>query len=235
MKYFFITIITIVIFMIVLSLIILFSNMNSNVKQYYFNIYLISLEKDVDRRNNILNNIDVDDIYSVNGKYINRDKLIKDNIIVNNCTLKNGEIGCYLSHVHFLKKSLKNNNLTLLLEDDIDITTKNLEEIQKVIDNAPDDFEILFIGHNYYEEHFDKENYNTENYNYKHVNLVFGCQCYVFNNKKISDDQIQKLFPMDLPYDLKLPLIFKCYIVTPKIVHLNKIFGSFSNTSNIFT
>ena len=141
---------------------------------------------------------------------------------------------CFLSHVHLLNKSLKNDNLSLIIEDDIDITNQNLEQIQKIIDNAPDDFEILFIGHNYYEEHIGKENYNTLNYNYKHINLVHGTHCYVFNNKLITDEKIQKLFPMDLPLDLKLPLVFKCYVVTPKIIELNKTFSGFSNTTNIF-
>ena len=60
-------------------------------------------------------------------------KLKQDNIITNNCSLKNGEIGCFLSHVHLLNKSLKNDNLTLIIEDDIDITNQNLEQIQQII------------------------------------------------------------------------------------------------------
>ena len=221
------------IFILVISLIlivILIIVFFKNKEDYDYKIYLISLDKDIKRRNNILKNIRVDDIYSVDGSKLDKNKLKEDNILSEKANIKIGEIGCYLSHVYFLKKSLKNNKITLVLEDDTDISNYKLNEIQNIINKAPKNFEILFIGHNYYEK---KENYD-ENFNYNEVKLVFGAQCYIINNKLLTEEKINNLFPIEEPFDTVLAKKFICYTVTPKIININSM-GNYSNTQNINT
>ena len=198
--------------------------------EYDFKICLVSLDKDIKRRDNILKNITPDYIYSVDGKKLDKEKLKKDNIITDKTKLKNGEIGCFLSHIYFLNKCLEINKLILVIEDDIDIFDYKLIEIQNIIKEAPKDFEILFIGHNYYE----KENYSKdyiEDYDYNKIKLVYGTHCYVINNKLLTLEKINNFYPFSKPIDVTFPKVFKCYNVTPKIIFLNSE-AKYSNTQN---
>jgi GR25 family glycosyltransferase involved in LPS biosynthesis len=133
------------IFILVISLIlivILIIIFFKNKEDYDFKVYLISLDKDIKRRNNILKDIRVDDIYSVDGSKLDKNKLKEDNILSEKANIKTGEIGCYLSHVYFLKKCLKNNKISLIMEDDIDIPKYKLNEIQNIINKAPKNFQL---------------------------------------------------------------------------------------------
>ena len=88
-----------------------------------FSTFLVSMNKDKDRRENILKNINIDDIYAVDGYTLDLEKLIEQGIVENK-KLKKGEIGCYLSHVHYFKKALNSEIPVLVIEDDIKIKTK---------------------------------------------------------------------------------------------------------------
>ena len=105
-------------------------------------IYLISLPKDVQRRSIL--NIKPDYTYAVDGSKI-----------INTTKLTSGELGCYLSHVHMLKKALTSpNRYVLVLEDDIGEIP--IDSLDSWIQGAPSDFDLLFLSWNYY-EHFDAE------------------------------------------------------------------------------
>ena len=185
-----------------------------------FNVYLVSLDKDKERRDYL--NVTPDYIYSVDGSKLDIDRLKNENIISKNCRLKRGEIGCYMSHLELLKRSLNSDKYVLILEDDAEIKDDLFEKINVVLETAPEDFDCLFIGYNYYEE------YST----FKKVNYTHGAQSYIVNPKNITMSKINSLYPIEKPYDVILPVIMKTYIVIPKLVELSK-FGGFSNTQNI--
>ena len=67
-----------------------------------YDIFVVSLEKDYKRREKL--GIIPDYIYAVNGHNLDIDQLKKDGIININNKMTKGEIGCYLSHIHMLKK-----------------------------------------------------------------------------------------------------------------------------------
>ena len=184
-------------------------------------IYLVSLEKDEERRKYL--NIKPDYTYAVDGSKLDIDNLKKENIISKDCTLKKGEIGCFLSHVHLLNKVVDSNNYTLILEDDAKVPDDLIDKIINVIENSPKDFEIIFLGYNYYEEY----------YTFKKNSCVYGTHACLINPKNMTKEKINKLFPIKKPYDIILPITFKTYIVIPKIVELNEKFGGISNTQGI--
>lgn len=183
-------------------------------------IYLISLEKDISRRNLLYKQIQPDFYYAINGKDI-------DNNGISNLT--RGEIGCYLSHMYMLKKVLTaKSDIVLILEDDAKLilnteTTENILEISK---NAPTDWELIFLSYNYYEP--------TEptNEKYKKITKIHGTQSYIVNKKNINIEKINKLLPIVEPIDITFPKKFKSYIYFPKIFDLSE-YGNFSNTQNI--
>lgn len=181
-------------------------------------VYLVSLDKDIERRNNILSKINVDYIYSVDGSKLNGNSLE-----IKNTNLKKGEIGCYMSHVHLLNKVLENKNkITLILEDDAEIEKDTFQKIENIIKYAPEDFEIIFLGYNYY-----------ENYDYERVSNVYGAHGYIIKNDNITKDRIGKLFPITYPIDVALANVFKSYIIKPKAIELNKTYSKISNTQSI--
>ena len=179
----------------------------------FFNIFAVSLEKDVIRREKL--GINPDYIYAVNGQNLDIDKLKKDKIVVNNnYNLTKGEIGCYLSHIHMLKKALESNKPVLIIEDDIKLEIDTFQKIKELKD-IPIDWDILCIGYNYYEQFstFDK------------IKYLHGAHAYLVNNENLTIEKINSLLPIDKPYDLMLPEKLKTYIVKPKIIDL----GEFGN------
>lgn len=185
------------------------------------NIYLVSLEKDKERRKYL--NIKPDYTYAVDGSNLDIDKLKKDNIVSPDCKLTKGELGCFLSHIHLLNKVVDSGKFTLILEDDAKVPNDLIEKIIKTIETSPKDFEILFLGYNYYEE------YNT----FKQINYVHGTHACLINPKNMTKEKINKLLPIKKAYDVTLPVTFKTYIVIPKIVELNEKFAGVSNTQGI--
>jgi GR25 family glycosyltransferase involved in LPS biosynthesis len=196
-----------------------------NSRAEMFNTFLVSMEKDKDRRMNILKNIKVDDIYAVNGYNLDTNEMIKQGLIENK-KLKKGEIGCYLSHVHFFKKALESDVPVLVIEDDIKINNDILQKIDTVLKKAPPDYEILHIGFSYH------ESFNVD-YKVERAKLVYGTHGYIINPKNIDETKIAKLFPIKKPIDMTLPTIFKSYIVWPRIIELDTNFSNLSNTNTV--
>jgi GR25 family glycosyltransferase involved in LPS biosynthesis len=188
-----------------------------------FSTFLVSMDKDKDRRENILKNINIDDIYAVDGYTLDLEKLIEQGIVENK-KLKKGEVGCYLSHVHYFKKALNSEIPVLVIEDDIKINKDILKKIDAVLKKAPKDYEILHIGFSYHES-FDV------NYKVERAKLVYGTHAYIINPKNIDENKVNNLFPLKEPIDMTLPKVFKSYIVWPRIVELDTKYSNISNTN----
>jgi len=196
------------------------SNLNLNIP-----VYLVSLEKDYIRRMKLKQYINFNYFVGVDGSKLDLDKFP-------NSPLRKGEIGCYLSHIHLLNYAIKNKGdrtLALILEDDAKITNRNIENIiYDVINKLPNDWEILFLGHNYYE----LNNNNIEHFNTYNISNVHGTHGYLINLENINEDKINKMFPIMIPYDVKLPQIFNCFVIEPKLIELSED-STVSNTQNI--
>jgi len=188
----------------------------------FLNIFVVSLEKDYKRREKL--GIIPDYIYAVNGHELDIDEMKKNGIININNKMTKGEIGCYLSHIHMLKKALESKKQVLILEDDANIEVDTFQKI-KALKDIPEDWDILSIGYNYFEE-FSINSFNK-------IKYLHGTHAYLVNNKNITIEKINSLLPIDKPYDISLPIKLKTYIVKPKIIELGE-FGGISNTQGIF-
>ena len=62
--------------------------------------------------------------------------------------LTRGAIGCFLSHYYLAKKLLvdKRNDYYIVMEDDIAINPTGFKEIQEILLNAPEDWDIILFG-----------------------------------------------------------------------------------------
>jgi len=205
----------------ILTLLIIIVFNSINIECYSkIKVFLVSLEKDKERRDNL--GIIPDFIFSVDGSKLDLDQLKKDGILSNTSTLTKGEIGCYMSHVELLKKAvMQKDKYVLILEDDAKIEPYTFDKINDVLKEAPKDAELIFIGYNY-----------NESYDYKKSIYLHGCQSYIVNTHNMNLEKIKKLFPIEKPIDTIIPKYFVTYITIPKIVELSE-FGSISNTQGI--
>lgn len=196
-------------------------------------VYLISMEKDIERRNNLLKYVTPNEYSSVDGSKLLSIKSLKKTNIIEKEDIKKGEIGCYLSHYNIFNK-IKNYNdsYSIIIEDDVEFNIKkNINIIKDLVNNAPLDWEIIFIGHNYYEETDEKDHHTFNEYTFKKIKLVFGTQSYIINNTAINS-KIQQLLPIKGSIDIILPTIFTSYIIEPQLTKLSN-FGGISNTQGI--
>ena len=193
-------------------------------------IYVISLEKDHVRRENLYKKINPVSYYAVDGSKLNLSKLKKKKIISSECKLKRGEIGCYMSHYEILEK-IKNekDNYTLILEDDAEFNTEELNKIDKICKSAPKDWEIIYLGQ--WNTTYTGQEIQIPNtkYTLKGITGCFGTYGYLVKNKRIKQ-KLNLLYPITEPYDVVLPTIFNSYIVDPCII---KVGNYGSNTQGI--
>ena len=105
-------------------------------------IYFINLDENIDRWNK-LSHKNIIRFPAINGKKIDKNKLIKDKIISSKNNLKLGQIGCALSHISVLKLIQKQDEqYGLILEDDV-IIPDNFSVNQLKL---PNNFDLLFLG-----------------------------------------------------------------------------------------
>ena len=105
-------------------------------------IYFINLDENIDRWNK-LSHKNIIRFPAINGKKIDKNKLIKDNIISSINNLQLGQIGCALSHISVLKLIQKQDEqYGLILEDDV-IIPDNFSVNQLKL---PNNFDLLFLG-----------------------------------------------------------------------------------------
>jgi GR25 family glycosyltransferase involved in LPS biosynthesis len=215
-----------IVFIILLVIYCTHKNKSENFED--FDVFLVSMEKDKERRENVLKYIKPDYIYAVDGNKLNLDQLKKEGKITKDTKMKRGEIGCFLSHIHLIEKALKNKKNVLILEDDVKFEKETLNNIRKAIKNIPKDCEFMFLGHNYYEKYEEKEQYKKEP-----IKMIFGTHAYFVNIKNITQEKINKVYPINRQYDVIGPSFFKSYVVLPKVCEVEGKFASYSNTQNI--
>uniref|UniRef100_A0A6C0B2K6 Glycosyl transferase family 25 domain-containing protein n=1 Tax=viral metagenome TaxID=1070528 RepID=A0A6C0B2K6_9ZZZZ len=119
-----------------------------NTKDLVFNIYIINLDKDVDRLEKITTELKPNTfkrIKAINGNehdFINEPSIYK----TSKYFCPKSVLGCNLSHRLALKTFLDESkkDMALVLEDDAEPIHKNyIERIEKCIYSAPDDWDII--------------------------------------------------------------------------------------------
>lgn len=120
---------------------------------YVDNVYLINMDKDIDRLNKVKKECDIVDIKFERFPGIKITDLSK-NILDKYIPKKvqkygtNGMMGCGLSHLFLWQDALnKNYKNILVLEDDVFFTDDFNEYFKNVIEELPKDYDILYLGY----------------------------------------------------------------------------------------
>lgn len=181
-------------------------------------IYVINLEKSINRRKNVEEqfkkyNIKNYTFFKAICPSENILKKYKNFSIKNEENVRRGELGCLLSHVNVMKDALnKNYKNIIIFEDDIIILDKDF--IQKTINSInllKKDFDVLFLGANHRKP--AKRKVADGIYECTRSNCTFG-YC-------INKDTMEKLivdFDYILPWDVHWrdsidpPIRFYCII-----------------------
>lgn len=209
--------IVVVLLLVVLLLGILF--FTSNVKKYDYKCFLLTV-KDQKRRQRRFHkshnqNIPIETIYGPDTRNIKNvveyediiepeyyekaiemhynPKLIRPDITYFNV----GAIGCFVGHMEFYKRCFKQGlKYAVIFEDNVIIKSDKLyDEIQSVIDEKGDDFEMCFF--HCLSRLKDKNDGTLEK-----VKWISSTKCYLINVENMKQ-YMHKFFPMDNHIDMK--------------------------------
>ena len=107
-------------------------------------VYIINLEKDKNRLQNVINQLESNQITNyqripgIYGKELNLKNFPKN--------LSHSQIGCFLSHVQTLYQIIKDDvDMALVLEDDI-VLSEWFPKLEEIINTLPKNFDICWVG-----------------------------------------------------------------------------------------
>jgi len=156
----------------------------------------------------------------------------KDDLI--NSRTKLGSLGCSLSHMHIYNEMIsKNIAYTIILEEDAVIQDNFIKELQKVLQNIPENWDILFLGFSCEYSHDERchknDNYRKYNGNIFDISYIYGTYGYLIN-KKAAEKIMKNIFPLWWHYDTMLSYLMqtkkiKAYGIVPNIVFHPGKFG----------
>jgi glycosyl transferase family 25 len=201
---------------------------DKNVKEQIKKIY-----PDSQKMNNILEKID-----GVYGNKLDIPNLSSDLITnegksdaMNNSSalhipLTKGAIGCALSHRKAYQKIIDDNlNSALILEDDITIDPQFMKKITQILQNCPNDYDVLFLGYHKWSILYLQKNINNL---ISQSSAVFGLFGYIVSNKGAR--KLMNIFPITKQIDSEISSYFR----EPEIKTLsdfieNKTYGRYLN------
>lgn len=177
-----------------------------NTKSLFDKAYIINLDRREDRMENIENacrkiNLKYERFSACDGENLNKYKEDIDKYFDKNHNLIPAQIGCALSHIKIWEKILENNyNNTLILEDDAIIPNNFWDQINLVINELPNYWEMLILGC------FPK--CNSKNIiEKKYINKITGygndgSHAYLINKTLIEKIiRVINLYPINIPID----------------------------------
>jgi GR25 family glycosyltransferase involved in LPS biosynthesis len=119
------------------------------------NIHLINLDMSVDRltlfhaRNSDL--AGVIRVSAIDGRNVDRQKLIAAGVITDDLPYLPGSLGCALSHVRLWKKSASENRVVTIFEDDVICSDHFRRESAALISKLSEDWDIIQWGYNFHQ------------------------------------------------------------------------------------
>jgi tRNA A-37 threonylcarbamoyl transferase component Bud32 len=220
------------------------------------NILMINLEKDINRyyscieefkkisiekfchikgtywKNKKQMNLDLNDILSFLNNFYDYD--IKNDVIINdfsetsdkNIKIQGGPLGCYCSHLRAMISGYNQfTDYTIICEDDIAIN--NTKNIEKYINEIPDDWDIIFLNSAPLNKKYDK-------IMYKFSDLFHSAHFYIIKNKCFPK-LFKHMYPITNQVDIlisELYNILNIYNIEDTVTQKN----FFTNTqNNIYT
>ena len=189
--------------------------------------YVINLNRRIDRLKIFTNKankyeIDFKRIEAIDGKLIDSKKFWK--IKYDGRYMKRGEIACYLSHYKIYEKSKA--DVTLIFEDDADISIDFEDHLKDILTKLPKDWDILFLGvSNLWRRKYknlQKIVYEDKYFN-KFQGDIYGTHSYIINRRGINT-MIDCKYPIDSPIDIKLNNVgLNVYVLKNDLVKTNKL------------
>lgn len=180
----------------------------SSLNDYFDNIYVLTLQGATERQKNVekvLSGLDWQFFWGTDKNNLNMPELLEQGIYDDqlHCSTKRthrsmniGEIACSLSHKRIYQDMLeKGYQRALIMEDDVLPEFDRLHEFSRIIDQLPDDWEVLMLG--YYGE---KRPALASN-----IQRVVYLLCHtlkLFNWHKVSKNWINKMCLSDYSEDL---------------------------------
>ena len=160
-----------------------------------FKIYVVNLKNDLDRRKNIINEIEKQNIKNyeiidaIDGNELSEQELnnlsYKDKNLINpwNIKMSPSQVGCALSHIKIYKKFIKtDHNYALILEDDAVFIKSFNEDLKKLIlKNITHKKQILLLSE--LKEFFSKPIDKNNSYEIVNVTNAFFTHSYIINKE----------------------------------------------------
>lgn len=201
-------------------------------------IYIVNLEKDIERKASIKAqldalNLDYQFISAVYGKALSQEEIAQLSPDFEKTRLTLPELGCALSHLKVYREIIKNNDeIALILEDDV----KLHHNIKKYLDlltinNNPNTPEVIILGKvNEYIDSFKK----ILDKNYSLVNVIDSVGAYGYClNKKAAENLLTFLQPIWIVSDewklIREKNVAKIKAIVPPLI----TFTDYADTSTI--
>lgn len=161
---------------------------------YFEKIYCINLDKRIDRWNQAKeefdkNKLNIERVSGIDGSSLNLEFPEE---------IKEGAVGCALSHLFTLKIAKQNNlNSFLLLEDDIVFSDNMNEKFFKILDQVPSDWDMLYLGG----QHFHGMNLKQIDENVYKCEYTLAAHSVAFRNT-VYDRFINSIIDITKPCDI---------------------------------
>jgi glycosyl transferase family 25 len=223
-------IILIIIFYILNNYLKVYEKFSSNDKDGIIentDIFVINLDKDKDRwdyyKNLNISSIKINRFDGIYGKDLDRNNLIESGVLSEKNILKDGQLGCALSHMNLWNDSVKYpGKYLLVLEDDAILEKDIYKKINDLEDYLPETWDVIFLGGcNVYGKKYNEKFTIPTKYN-KLYNLCLHAM--LINKKSISKlNKIMK--PLMIPIDNQIRDNYKdlnVFYVNPNLINQNK-------------
>lgn len=197
-----------------------------NLNDYFDKIFCINLDSRKDRWETVqhqfdLHTLSIERIPAINGCDLGLDFPPE---------IKEGAVGCSLSHLFVMKyaKHLNLNNF-LLIEDDIIFDDNLNDNFSKIVNQIPQDWDMLYLGG----QHFHGMNLKQVNENIFKCEYTLSTHSVAFNNR-VYDRFINSLVNITKPCDVHYAQShadLNAYVIIP---HLTWQSQSYSDVENAY-
>lgn len=123
--------------------------------------YVINLKRRDDRMKLLEKNckITYERINAVDGSLLKPNKYLQRIFEGNDYNMREGMVGCAMSHIKLLIECIKSKeDIFCFLEDDIKLAENFREKINDVMDNLPEDWDMIYLGHHLYPKYENEMN-----------------------------------------------------------------------------
>lgn len=143
-----------IIYLLLISILYIIYNLIYNIEGFKtkYKLFVINLDNNRDRYEKIKSrcnnqNININRYSAINGKMLNKNGIY--NNVHYNKKLSPGQIGCGLSHImllEYIQHNIKNVEYIIILEDDVIIPKNVIEQLDNILEKAPKNWDILYLG-----------------------------------------------------------------------------------------